>query len=68
MSSLGSGHAGDAVSSMRPGVNEGGTPRSHFAASGPMGPAVDTETGSSADPGAQVSFRSFQFARTRISR
>ncbi|KAL5969429.1 DNA replication licensing factor MCM4 [Taenia solium] len=54
MSSFGSGHAGDAVGSMRPGVNEGGTPRSHFAASGPMGPIVDTETGSSAEPGAHT--------------
>ncbi|KAL5106833.1 DNA replication licensing factor MCM4 [Taenia crassiceps] len=54
MSSLGSGHAGDAVSSIRPGVNEGGTPRPHFAASGPMGPFIDTETGSSAEPGAQT--------------
>lgn len=54
MSSMPGSHAGDAVSSMRPGVNEGGTPRSHFAASGPIGHTVDTEIGSSAEPGAQT--------------
>ncbi|VDM33922.1 unnamed protein product, partial [Hydatigera taeniaeformis] len=55
MSSFGSGRAADALSSFRPGVNEGGTPRSHFAASGPIGPAIDTEIGSSAELGAQAS-------------
>ena len=58
MSSMTGSHVGDTVGSMRPGVNEGATPRPHFATSGPVATTMDTEAGSSAEPGAQVVYPS----------